>query len=65
MIEIGGNQRARGLVNMMDGVEHPNQTPTTFVELSKTHEAAHCLDEIRRSSDSLFLDVFVQLLQFV
>jgi len=44
MIEIGGNQRARGLVNMMDGIEHPNRalTKTTFVELSKiTHEAAH------------------------
>jgi len=25
MIEIGGNQRARGLVNMMDGIEHPNR----------------------------------------
>jgi len=39
MIEIGGNQRARGLVNMVDeygGVEHPNRAPT-FVELSKTH----------------------------
>jgi len=36
MIEIGGNQRARGLMNMIDGVEHPNQIPTTFVE---THEA--------------------------
>jgi len=23
MIEISGNQRARSLVNMMDGVEHP------------------------------------------
>jgi len=45
MIEIGGNQRARGLVNMVDGVERPNQAPTTFVELSKTHEAAHCPDE--------------------
>jgi len=59
MIEIGGNQRMRGLVNMVDGVEHPNRAPTTFVELSKTHEAAHCP---RRPSDSLFLDVFVQLL---
>ena len=67
MIEIDGNQRARGLVNMMDGVEHPNRAPTTFVELSKT-QAAHCPDETRRPSDSLFLDVFVQLLfnlQFV
>jgi len=43
MIEIGGNQRARGL---MDGIEHPNRAPTTFIELSKTHEAAHCPDEI-------------------
>ena len=42
MIEIRESQRARDLVNMIDGVdevEHPNQTPTTFVELSKTHEA--------------------------
>ena len=62
MIEIGGNQRARDLVNMVDGVEHPNRAPTTFVELSKTHEAAHCPDETRRPSDSLFLDVFIQLL---
>ena len=62
MIEIGGNQRARDLMNMVDGVEHPNRAPTTFVELSKTHEAAHCLDETRRPSDSLFLDVFIQLL---
>jgi len=54
MIEIGGNQRARGLVNMMDGVEHLNQAPTTFVELSKIHGAAHCSDETRRPSDSLF-----------
>jgi len=65
MIEIGGNQRARGLVNMVDGVEHPNRAPTTFVELSKTHEAAHCPDETRRPSDSLFLDVFVQLLSSI
>jgi len=62
MIEIGGNQRARNLVNMMDGIEHPNRAPITFIELSKTHEAAHCPDETRRLSDSLFLDVFVQLL---
>ena len=60
MIEIGGNQRARSL-NMVDG-EHPNRAPITFVELSKTHEAAHCPDETRCSSDSLFLNVFVQLL---
>jgi len=45
MIKIGGNQRARDLVNMVDGVEHPNRASTTFVELSKTHEAAHCPDE--------------------
>ena len=45
MIEIGGNQRVRGLVNMMDGVEHLNRAPTTFVELSKSHKAAYCLDE--------------------
>ena len=49
----------------MDGVEHPNRAPTTFVELSKTHEAAHCPDETRRPSDSLFLDVFVQLLSSI
>jgi len=65
MIEIGRNQRARGLVNMVDRVEYPNRAPITFVELSKTHEAAHCPDEIRRPSDSLFLDVFVQLLSSI
>jgi len=59
MIEIDGNQRARSLV---DRVEHPNRAPITFVELSKTHETAHCPDETRCSSDSLFLNVFVQLL---
>ena len=53
MIEIGGNQRARGLMNM-DGIEYPNRAPTTFVESSKTYEAAHCPDETRRPSDSLF-----------
>jgi len=64
MIEIGGNQRARGLMNIVDGVEHPNRAPTTFVdELSKTHEAAHCPDETRRPSDSL--DIFVQLLSSI
>jgi len=63
--EIGVNQRARGLVNMVDGVEHPNRDPTTFVELSKIYEAAHCPDEIRRPSDSLFLDIFVQLLSSI
>ena len=47
---------------MVDGVEHPKQAPTTFVELSKTHEVAHCRGETRRPSDSLHLDVFVQLL---
>jgi len=56
MIEISGNQRVRGLVNMMDGIEHPNRVPMTFVELSKTYEVAHCPDETRRLSDSLFLD---------
>jgi len=30
MIKIDGNQRARGLVNIVDGVEHPNRAPTTF-----------------------------------
>ena len=65
MIEIDGNQRARDLVNMMDRVEHLNRASTTFVELSKTHEAAHCPDETRRSSDSFFLDVFVQLLSSI
>ena len=38
---------------------------TTFVELSKIHEAAHCPNETRRPSDSLFLDVFVQLLSSI
>ena len=42
-------------------VEYPNRAPTTFVELSKI-QAAHCPNETRRPSDSLFLDVFVQLL---
>jgi len=65
MIEIDGNQRARDLANMVDGVKHPNRAPTTFVDLSKTHEAAHCPDETRRPSDSLFLDVFVQLLSLI
>jgi len=50
---------------MVDEVEHPNRAPTTFVELSKTHEAMHCPDETRRPSDSLFLDVFVQLLSLI
>jgi len=50
---------------MVDGIEHPNRAPTIFVELSKTHEAAHCLDETRRPFDSLFLDVFVQLLSSI
>jgi len=49
---------------MVDGIEHPNRA-STFVELSKTHEAAHCPDETRRPSDSLFLDVFVQLLSLI
>ena len=62
MTEKCGNHMARGLANMVDGVEHPNQAPTTFVELSKTHEVAHCRGETRRPSDSLHLDVFVQLL---
>jgi len=63
MIEINGNQRARGLVNMMDGVEHPNRAATTFVELSK---AAHYPDGTRRPSDSLFLDLlFNCCLQFI
>jgi len=61
-MKISGNQRVRGLVNMVDGVEHPNRAPITFIELLKTHEAAHCPDKTRRPSDSLFLDVFVQLL---
>jgi len=30
MIEIGGNQRARDLVKMVDEVEHPNWAPTSF-----------------------------------
>jgi len=42
-----------------------NQALTTFVELSKTHEAAHYPDETRRASDSLFLDIFVQLLSSI
>ena len=31
----------------------------------QTHETAHCPDKTRRSSDSLFLDVFVQLLSSI
>jgi len=62
--EIGVNQRARGLVNMVDGVEHPNRDPTTFVELSKIYEAAHCPDEIRRPSDLLFLCYFYSIAAF-
>jgi len=52
---------------MMDrvDVEHPNRAPIIFVELSKTHEAAHCPNETRCPSDSLFLDVFVQLLSSI
>ena len=65
MTEKCGNHTARGLANMVDGVEHPNQAPTTFVELSKTHEVAHCRGEARRPSDSLHLDIFGQLLFFV
>jgi len=65
MIEIGGNQRARGLVNMVDEIEHLNRAPTTFAELSKTHEAVHYPDETRRPSDSLFLNIFVQLLSSI
>ena len=38
MTEKCGKHMARGLANMVDGVEHPNQAPTTFVELSKRHE---------------------------
>lgn len=37
MIEI--DRRVRGLVNMVDDVEHTNRNLTIFVELSKTHEA--------------------------
>jgi len=37
MIEISGNQKARGLVNMVDEIEHLNRAPTTFVELSEAH----------------------------
>ena len=62
MTEKCGNHMARGLANMVDGVEHPNHAPTTFVELSKTHEVAHCRGETRRPPDSLHLDVFIQLL---
>jgi len=44
-MEIRGRE-----VNMMDEVEHPNRTPTTFVELS---QAAHCSNKTRRPSDSI------------
>ena len=65
MTEKCGNHTARGLANMVDRVEHPNQAPTTFVELSKTHEVAHCRGETPRPFDSLLLDVFVQLLLLI
>jgi len=44
MIEIGGNQRARGLVNMVDGVEHSNN----FCRVIK--DTAHCPHETRHPS---------------
>ena len=37
---------------MVDG-EHPNRAPTTFVELSKTHEAVRYPDETQRTFDSI------------
>lgn len=40
MIRIGGNLKARGLVSVMNKEKHRNQAPTSFVELSKTNEAA-------------------------
>ena len=62
MTKKSGNHVARGLVNMVDGEEHHSLAPTTSVELSKTHEVAHCRGETPRPSDSLLLDIFVQLL---
>ena len=44
---------------------HPNQDLTIFVKQSKTHEAAYFPDETRQLSDSLILDVFVQLLSLI
>ena len=64
MTEKGGNHMAQGLVNMLDGIEHPNRAPTTFVELSKTHEVAHCRSETPCHSDSILLDVFVAIAVF-
>jgi len=54
MIEIGGNQRARGEYG---GWSRTSQSScNNFCQVIKTHEAAHCPDETRRFSDSLFLD---------
>jgi len=65
MIETSENQRARSLVNMVEGIEHPNRAPHNFFELSKIYEAAHCPDETQCPFDSLFLNVFVQLLSSI
>lgn len=65
MIEIGGNQRVQGLLNMVDGIEHPSHALTSFVLLSKMHEPAHRPDETQCPSDSLFLAVFTQLLSLI
>ena len=63
MIEIGENQRS----GEYGGWDRPSQSSSNnFCRvLSKTYEAAHCLDETRRPFDLLFLNVFVQLLSSI
>lgn len=53
MIGKGGNPKPRGLANMVNGAKYPNQSPTIFVDLSRTHEGGHCPDERRRLPDSI------------
>jgi len=59
MIEIGENQRARGLMNMVDGVEQLRSN--NFCRVIKDT----WLRIVLMKYDSLFLDVFVQLLSSI
>lgn len=53
------NLTEQGLVNKISGIKHFNRASKTFVELSKTYNAAHCLGNKRH----LFISTqFVQLL---
>ena len=65
MIEIDGNQRARDLVNMVDGVQN---IPTELQQLLSSYQR-HMRPRIvlmkHDPSDSLFLDVFIQLLSSI